>query len=95
MVPSKGVDETRDQLSELCGLLAVDGHDDASRVDALRAISPAQLVAAIPHMKDHTFRSVKDGGPAQGGFVGKDWMKGLLGGEFSRWAKRHGITFIV
>lgn len=92
IVPSKSIAETRTQMEELCGILGVDSSEG---LDGLRRISPSDLTAAIPRMKAHTFRSVKDGGPARGGFVGDDWCKASLTGDVSRWARQHGIMLVI
>ncbi|CAO1631064.1 unnamed protein product [Sympodiomycopsis kandeliae] len=97
VLPSKEISETKSQFQELCRLLDIPDSlaSDKERIQALREISAEKLVGVIPRMQHHTFRSVKDGGPAKGGFVGDDWASAILNGDLSRWAKKNGITFVI
>lgn len=95
MLPPKSFEEPRPQLRELAQLLDVKGSSDAEMLQVLRGVPADKLVGAIDQLKMHTFRSVDDGGPAEGGFVSSSWGKAMRSGAFSKWCKQNGITWIM
>lgn len=93
-LPAKNIEEVQTQLGEICDLVGILSQlSDEDKIERLREVPAAQLVAAIPHMYLHTFRAVQDGSP--NGFVDPEWIAAMQNGRFARWCRDRDIAFLL
>ncbi|CAO1627483.1 unnamed protein product [Parajaminaea phylloscopi] len=95
LLPCKGFDGLKEQFAELLAALDIDAADDGRALSSLREVPFARLVEVVSRMSNHTFRAVDDGGPQAGGFVSDEWRQEMRNGAFSKWCKRHGVSFMI
>lgn len=78
------------QWQELCEVLDVKGSNAKEKLAGLRAVSAEAIVAAIPKLKMHTFRTSTDNN-----FVPKNFLKSIHDGSFTNLLADHGVRIML
>ncbi|PWZ03330.1 alpha/beta-hydrolase [Testicularia cyperi] len=92
--PSKPVEETHEQLDELCLLLSIPLESGpAEKIRRLREVEDVKLAKVLSLMNMHTFRATRDDRPRA--FVKPDWTRAMMDGRFAAWCEVHWVCFVM
>ena len=87
----KSLGDGQNQLDELCQYFKLDAQLSAhKKLAALRRVSANDLVQAIPHLKNHTFRPITDDL-----FVRSEMMEYLQSSDFAKDFQSRGFRLLI